>query len=166
MFGSVRIYSDRRIGSIDDVASAILGQGDILVARDGRLGGANSTSQCALDRALALFRPYRVLLASDQDQCLVCIEPTPDASGWLIRIRRVRVEELPRVVDLSSVFDLTKAETRILYNLLSGDSELEVATRLRVSEETVRTHRKRLYSKLGVKGRADMILLLWKLSSL
>ena len=57
---------------------------------------------------------------------------------------------------------LTPAETRVLGWILVGLSNKEIAARLDVSIETVRTHSKRVLGKLGVSTRFQAALLIMK----
>jgi DNA-binding CsgD family transcriptional regulator len=52
---------------------------------------------------------------------------------------------------------LTGAETRVLSVLLSGASNREIAARLYVSIDTVKTHLQRIFRKLGVTSRAQAL---------
>jgi DNA-binding NarL/FixJ family response regulator len=51
---------------------------------------------------------------------------------------------------------LTPREADVLDQLQTGRSNSEIAAALNVSIETVRTHAKRIYRKLGVKTRRDL----------
>jgi DNA-binding NarL/FixJ family response regulator len=53
---------------------------------------------------------------------------------------------------------LTDRESEVLVALASGASNAELAGRLYISEETVRTHVKRVLHKLGVRDRAQAIV--------
>jgi DNA-binding NarL/FixJ family response regulator len=53
---------------------------------------------------------------------------------------------------------LTDRETEVLVALASGASNAELAARLYISEETVRTHVKRVLHKLGLRDRAQAIV--------
>jgi len=57
------------------------------------------------------------------------------------------------LADLHSAFDLTQTEARVAYCLMDGHTAGETAEGLGVSLETVRTHIKRAYAKLGVSSR-------------
>jgi DNA-binding CsgD family transcriptional regulator len=57
------------------------------------------------------------------------------------------------LVDLHSAFGFTQTEARVTYCLISGRTAGETAEDLGVSLETVRTHIKRAYAKLGVSSR-------------
>jgi DNA-binding NarL/FixJ family response regulator len=58
----------------------------------------------------------------------------------------------PRGPDL-----LTPREADVLELLQSGRSNAEIAHALQVSVETVRTHARRIYRKLGVKTRRELL---------
>jgi DNA-binding NarL/FixJ family response regulator len=51
---------------------------------------------------------------------------------------------------------LTPREADVLELLQSGRSNAEIAQALHVGVETVRTHARRIYRKLGVKTRRDL----------
>jgi DNA-binding NarL/FixJ family response regulator len=52
---------------------------------------------------------------------------------------------------------LTRRETRILRLLSDGSTIKEIAQRLALSENTVRTHMQNLYRKLGIHSRLDVV---------
>ena len=52
---------------------------------------------------------------------------------------------------------LTKREKEILKLIASGHTNYQIAERLFISRDTVRTHRNRLYKKLDIKHLADTI---------
>lgn len=58
---------------------------------------------------------------------------------------------------LQAVFNLTRAETRLVEQLLQGRRPAEAARELEVTIHTVRTYLKRLYGKLGVKSQAMLV---------
>jgi DNA-binding CsgD family transcriptional regulator len=53
--------------------------------------------------------------------------------------------------------ELSVAEERVLTRLLDGLSITEVAQELWLSPNTVKTHRRGIYRKLGVKTREELI---------
>lgn len=55
----------------------------------------------------------------------------------------------------SSVGSLTVREREVLAALLSGDGVPGIARRLRITENTVRTHLQNVFAKLGVNSRAE-----------
>lgn len=71
---------------------------------------------------------------------------------------------LPGDLDtVARIFGLTPAETKVLRRLAAGDSIEEASAALQVSASTTRTHSQRLYSKMGVSRRSELIALLNRL---
>jgi DNA-binding CsgD family transcriptional regulator len=56
----------------------------------------------------------------------------------------------------ASIPALTRRENEVLSLLSAGYSYREIAEALVISTETVRTHCKRIYRKLGITGRHDV----------
>lgn len=53
-------------------------------------------------------------------------------------------------------YDLTRREEAILVLLLEGKTRAEVAAELYVSDNTVKTHIRNLYRKMGVSGKTEL----------
>jgi len=71
------------------------------------------------------------------------------------------VENLSDAADTSSALargssNLTNREMEIVHLLLSGFSSKGIAQKLKISPETVKGHRKHIYTKLGVKSHAEL----------
>ena len=60
---------------------------------------------------------------------------------------------------LSTLEELTAAESRVLDLVASGVNNSEIATRLGISPKTVRNHINHIFSKLGVKDRSQAIVM-------
>jgi DNA-binding NarL/FixJ family response regulator len=58
----------------------------------------------------------------------------------------------------SEEFELTRREEEVLTQLAQGYSDKEIASRLHVSFDTVRTHLKHIYEKLHVRSRTEAAL--------
>lgn len=63
-----------------------------------------------------------------------------------------RVDQM-RYADLRALFSLTKAEEKILHHLLAGAVADSIAEQNAISLETVRSHIRAIYSKVGVSSR-------------
>ena len=57
---------------------------------------------------------------------------------------------------------LTEREREVLTHVAAGRSNDEIAAALVVSAETVKTHLKRMYSKLGVRDRAQAVVVAYE----
>ena len=66
---------------------------------------------------------------------------------------------VPKANGLPSLGDLTTAEADVLDLVASGVNNAEIAVRLGISPKTVRNHINHIFSKVGVKDRAQAIVL-------
>ncbi|GAA0728901.1 helix-turn-helix transcriptional regulator [Sphingomonas japonica] len=143
-------------------ASQQLGDDAGVVLRDGALAFASATAQRdftdfieALGEELGtvsipypdrsahlLFRGRRIGV---DGRSAACLEFTRDTAGFMANYS-----------DIDRVFSLTRAEHRIVVGLLNGRTASQLATDLLISVDTVRTHVRRIYSKVGVRSREEM----------
>ena len=65
----------------------------------------------------------------------------------------------PSIESLRTRYDLTRSEGQVLQLMAQGLADREIAKRLFVSRETIHTHARRLFDKLGVKSRLQAALL-------
>ena len=104
-------------------------------------------------------------VAGDPDRpVLLCGFGLIDADLWKSRIFIVMQETSPaywhrRILDRSKEkFQLTSRETDILQHLLKGWTNKEIATALRMSEQTVKEHIKHLLAKTGITTRTGIVM--------
>jgi DNA-binding CsgD family transcriptional regulator len=72
--------------------------------------------------------------------------------------------QLPSPVKLVALYGLTQAQSNVALAFSIGGTYKQVAARLRVTEETVRSHVKEIYSKTRVNRQADLVRLVLSLA--
>ena len=148
----------------DDSSRAFIEDGQFILDQDGQIMGASPSNQHLIETALGASAPIRFLLVSSQSSDYALCSLTPYAAARLWRVRRVEAETPPVSVGFERAFNLTPSEASLCRLLISSGKEVDIAKALSLSPETVRTHRKRIYMKLGVTERAELIRLAWRLS--
>lgn len=103
--------------------------------------------------------------------------PTESGTHLLVRAEKVRPREAEPAAallfvpadtapdrfiwaDLGEVFGLTRAEAAIVKRFIGGERADEMAQALGVTIETVRTHIRRIYNKLGISSREQLFSLI------
>ena len=85
----------------------------------------------------------------------------------LRRCNRVKRESLQINVDNVKEInnEITKKESAVLELLTKGLDNKEIATKLNITELTVKTHLRNIYKKLNVKNRTQLVLMAMQLNS-
>jgi DNA-binding NarL/FixJ family response regulator len=99
--------------------------------------------------AETLFDAVRVVARGD---ALLAPNVTKRLIGEFARLRPSRAPQPDRLREL------TPRETEVLRLVAEGMSNAEIAERLVVSEETVKTHVSRVLTKLGLRDRAQAVV--------
>jgi DNA-binding NarL/FixJ family response regulator len=102
------------------------------------------TKDCSVDEVAAAVR-----MAANQDTPL-----SPDlAKSMLAEVRRI---DAPEVLDEDRL--VSKREEEVLQLIADGCSTSEVATRLYISQKTVKNHLASIYEKLDARDRTQAVL--------
>ena len=132
------------------------------IARDA-LGDLGATSR-ALERALDLAEPSGLVLP-------FLLHPAPELLGRHARLRTTHASLVSEILNLLSghaptarpegaaplAEALSESELRVLRYLPTNLTAPEIAAELFVSLNTIRTHLRNVYAKLGVHSRADAV---------
>jgi DNA-binding NarL/FixJ family response regulator len=105
-----------------------------------------------------------ILKEATAEQLIAATRAVASGGSWLDPIVTPRVLEtyrhtvLPRLREASRAEQLTEREHEVLRQMATGASNGEIATRLLVSEATVKSHVGAIFMKLGVRDRAGAIV--------
>lgn len=148
-----------RVWWTSPAADALIGRAGALLIRSGHV----HTSDKRFDRQL------RELIACAKGELSIQCIPDPRRGEHLVitaqrlsppshhlvglTLQSVTDDFGFRLADLHQAFGFTPTEERVAHHLLCGRTADETAQHLNVSLETVRTHIKRSYVKLGVSSR-------------
>lgn len=80
----------------------------------------------------------------------------PGIDGCCLDVRFASPRYRPSLLNFEQVFGLTTSEARTASALYGGQSASEVARDQHISIDTVRSHIRQLYSKMGVSGREQL----------
>jgi DNA-binding CsgD family transcriptional regulator len=127
-------------------------------------GGKLRTRDPRLERALRVFlsgapagRGASFCLANPDSEEHLLLSATRLQAPWTqllgVSLRPTAEDLGVRPTDLRQAFGLTPTEGRVTNHLIEGKTADETAEDLGVSLDTVRTHIKRTYAKLGVCSR-------------
>lgn len=79
------------------------------------------------------------------------------------RLIAAYVEERSAPVPVRTVEELTGREVEVLVLIAQGLSNAEIAARLTITDHTVKTHINRLFTKMGLRDRAQAVILAYEL---
>jgi len=66
------------------------------------------------------------------------------------------IDFVARFADLEAAFQLTRSEEKVLHKMLEGMTADEIAADVRLSVETIRSHIRNIYVKIGVTSREGL----------
>jgi DNA-binding NarL/FixJ family response regulator len=102
-----------------------------------------------------------LLKGADQDDILRAVQAVRDGEaifGPSIAQRLIRFFASPHTAAPPAFPELTERERDVLRLIAQGQSNLEIAQQLRITNKTVRNHVSTIFSKLQVASRAEAIV--------
>jgi DNA-binding CsgD family transcriptional regulator len=164
------------VAEANRLARVILGEGDGLLIRDGilRAGGGGDNAKLARliheaagARVLPMSGVMQVERPSGRRSIALVVSPTRNVASPFGRSHAVCVSfadpERAAEADvdlLARLYGFTPREAAVAALLLKGRSPREAADELAMNENTVRTHIRHLFDKIGVERLADLVRLL------
>jgi DNA-binding CsgD family transcriptional regulator len=180
--GVVIVGGEGRILHSNEPARGMLAKGSPIVSNGGRLATLQAKTTGELLEAIAIAQTNEAaisklgigipLIDSTMKAATAHVLPLArgEQRGRLMRRAAAAIfvmpADTPQPVDLAVVarmFSLTPAEGRVLSHLAASANIPEVAAMLGISEATAKTHRTRLFAKMGVSRRAELLVMLAQL---
>lgn len=174
-FGWITLDSYGHVLEADPEAQSILDKSQVL-RRDARgilKGGtakqgreileaieALASDQSARPRAMILSRdPWFDMLLVPANRNSISARLVPAVVAYVHSDSSLAAE---RCEQLAQLFDLLPSEARLALALSRGLSIAEAAEELNLTEGSVRTYSKKIYAKMGARGRSDLILYMFR----
>ena len=132
---------------------------DAIMLRDGKIVAHGTTAQESIDKMLRL-QPQSISTimrksARTAGHCILrgvgLCEHTV-----LVTVHCAHPHTKSEIADLSEAFSLTPSEVHVVELLLAGHSPAKIAPRLGVALNTVRSHLRHCYDKMGVSSREEL----------
>ena len=148
-------------------AGVIMLDGKVLRLKDQHLVTGRRDENTAMQAAFrsASDAPNLVRLCDREGRGVVILkihrlQPSAELSVILVRAIDLRAAPTFRTADISRLFGMSRAESRVAGLLLSGNDPAAIADLLRISAETVRTHLKQAMVKTATHSQAQLISIL------
>jgi DNA-binding CsgD family transcriptional regulator len=107
----------------------------------------------------SLAEPFLLLVAPAQGNWHWPIDPVPAVAIFITAPDRA---VLPDLRLLAPAFDLTATEAKVAVSIAAGGGVPATARALRISPNTVHTHLRRIFSKLGVNDQPALVRMLMR----
>jgi DNA-binding CsgD family transcriptional regulator len=176
--GLIALDDEGRMVYANRVAEARL-HGELGIRQcQGRLAGATAHIDGQLEQALGFanasgtFGRDICIEAAGRPPLVVKVVPVVSGHGFakiasrrpttLLIFREAPFDIDSRLRHISGAFGLTPAECRVLAAVVDGADMKSVASRLRISKATLKTHLTRIFSKTGTSRQTGLIALVLK----
>jgi DNA-binding CsgD family transcriptional regulator/PAS domain-containing protein len=174
--GVVLVDRAGRVLFTNRAAGATLARGDGLSLTAQGLRAGSTTDTKLLESLIAEASKgigggmMRVARPSLAEPWLVLAAPARSQEAWPVDARTAAIifitdperAPTPSCCMLRQLFDLTPTEAKVALSIAAGYDVPESARELRISTNTVHTHLRRIFRKLGVRRQADVVRVLMR----
>ncbi len=170
------VFTDQtgRIVHANTAAEKMLDAGALIRRRSGRLAATDDRTSAALSAILAatITDPIRqadgaaIMLCEGRQRHVAHVLPLRSGHRAIagreygattaVFIRDVGVDQISAAASLCQIYDLTRRELSVLLALVADHSIPEAAAILGLSEDTVKTHLKSIFRKVGVHKQSAL----------
>jgi DNA-binding CsgD family transcriptional regulator len=141
---------------ISAAARALTEAGTLLLIQGGRLTGSNPRVTERLHWLLTSVKTPAPCWVLEETDAVIWAQQIEAAGAVSIGLTIRPLKEALGITALAEARHLTAAEARIVGMMLGGAETGRIAQALDISVETLRTHIKHLYRKLGVNSRGEL----------
>ena len=178
--GTFLVDAGGRVVHANAPGQAMLAAGDILSGRGGRLSAPEPQGDRALhdaftaadagDAAVGVKGITVPLATRDGEHWVAHVLPltsglrreagTRHAAAAAVFVRKAALDLACPLATMAELYQLTRAEMRVLIAIVEIGGVPEVAPVLGISETTVKTHLQRVFEKTGTNRQADLVKLI------
>lgn len=156
--GRMVVSRDARVTYSNGAARALLGRGGPLQVRDGALRANNAKTHEQLHAALtAKSRRYLAMSAASNGGPLMAMIEPMDGAHAIVSMWRAARPPLAMLAPVAGFYGLSQQQARVAAELIAGRTVEEIARKLSISIDTVRSHLKGIYEKTGARSQTEVL---------
>jgi len=157
------IDRDIRLCHANAAARAMLDGGGVMRLHNGRLELHDPQADATLARVAAGGRGGELRSSGRREGVIIQVHPCANGfgdthAGYLTI--RITERDRPTPARLRGRLGLTRRQSEVIAELAGGGTETEAAQKLSLAEPTVHTHIRRVYERLDLRSRAELLALL------
>lgn len=157
--GRLVVLRDGSVLYCNAAGRELLSASAALQLRDGCLRASTRGTQDQLRVAMAAeSRHYLAAHSGSQDPLMAAIDPVDDAHV-VVSLWRAARPPFALLAPLAAFYGLSQQQARVAAELVAGRTVDEIARKLSISIDTVRSHLKCVYEKTGAHSQTEVLAL-------
>jgi DNA-binding CsgD family transcriptional regulator len=154
---AIEFTMDRSFIGANQAGFAELSSRNIFSLINGKIIATNPSDDQIIEQLIARKQSATLLVFSGHTHNFVALHFIIGPDLTLCIMRRTGDGSPSLNLEIGALNGLTTAERRVLGLILENMSIDEIALKIGNAVQTVRTHRKHIYAKLGVQGRVELL---------